>query len=244
MATLLSELKSIRFVAADGRAWRKPRPQVVSNLPMMWQFLEMIQQDWRRGIEPAQANIDSAEETRRSALVGVAFLDLQPLFLKCLFSYTLFFRSLELAYEGIYADIDSIRRETELRVRQPKKPKPSAEIHKLREIRNRSIAHPGTTKGNHIDLVATASWQPMTLSKSLEEPWDLERLTFGGLRYRCHRPDGTTLESGDHEVAGLVDTHARCVDYLEQWDRVCAEYLSGLLDRMPHRVGEGRWEAF
>ena len=66
-----------------------------------------VVEDWLRAVKPYQMNFDGAEtESAKQITVGSAFMELQPAFLKCLFSYAFFFVSVDNAYSNFYSDLN------------------------------------------------------------------------------------------------------------------------------------------
>ncbi len=98
--------------------WRKPDPALYFNIPTLWNILQSIELDWKRETEPFQLKINrSTSESERSYHFSRAFIGLQPHYLKCLFSYVMFFVSLESAYDLFYSELDALNREPVFRVK-------------------------------------------------------------------------------------------------------------------------------
>ena len=77
----------------DNLYWRKPNPELYTNIPMLWRILELIVRDWHREAEPFQVNIDkSVTDNDQYYYLGQAFLELQPVILNvcCLAFSSLF----------------------------------------------------------------------------------------------------------------------------------------------------------
>lgn len=73
------------------------------------------------------------------------------------------------------------------------------------------------------------TWEPMSLTHSVEGTPDLEKLTFGPGRLRGTDSTGRRVESQDLEVSGLKTTHYKhCLPYLERYDIICCKYLTAL----------------
>ena len=141
-----------------------PTPQLLANLPMLHSFLEEVVEDWLRAVEPYQRQVDEADDDSAMIWAGVAgFMELQPLLLKCLFSYAFFFVSADNAYRRLYEDLNQANRILGLNVKHDKPPRDTPFIEKIRLIRDISIAHfPGkpTKKGSDLDIFAAMTWQP------------------------------------------------------------------------------------
>jgi hypothetical protein len=65
-----------------------PTPMLFSNIPLLWEILELVVKDWKQAITPMQTAIDNAfNEQERTFYSSQGFYTLQPYYLKCLFSY-------------------------------------------------------------------------------------------------------------------------------------------------------------
>jgi hypothetical protein len=213
---LLPSNKGIRSV---------PSPQLLENLPMLHRILEEVLEDWHRAIEPYEVRLARSVESPDFVVV-TAFAELQPVLLKCLFSYVFFFVAADSAYHTLYTSLNKAN--TIFRVVHGKPPKSTSLVEKARSIRNWSIAHFPSSEPSHVDSDAAMSWSPLTLSKPNDGKWDLRRLTFGGFRVSCTDKNGTRLQSQDFEVEGLDDLHRECRQYMENFDRTCVSYMNAL----------------
>jgi hypothetical protein len=192
---------------------------------MLHRILEEVLRDWHRAVEPYEARVVAKTESA-DYVAAAAFFELEPAFLKCLFSYVLFFVAADLAYRALYTSLNNANRK--FRVTHGKPPKATPLVEKAYSIRDWSIAHFPSSKASHLDSDAAMSWSPMTLSKPNEGEWNLRRLTFGGFRLTCTDKDGITAQSSDFEVQGLDDLHQECRVYLESFDAICVAYMNGL----------------
>jgi hypothetical protein len=87
----------------DNGQWRAPDPTLFSNIGILWQILDLVLADWRREIAPLQHNIDTgATESEKQYHSIMAFSFIQVHYLKCVFSYAMFFTVLEGAYDRLY----------------------------------------------------------------------------------------------------------------------------------------------
>jgi hypothetical protein len=93
-------------------------------------------------------------------------------------------------------------------------------------------------------------WQPMTWGKKMDESWDVCKLTFGGGRLEVRDAAGNmTDQSVDLEVGGIPELHKECTAYLDEYDRVCADYLAQIMVKLPMTMGNveyrkaSPWEA-
>ena len=211
---------------------RLPTPQLLSNIPMLLLFLKEVVEDWKRAVKPYQKTVDDADgDSARLFAVGSGFMELQPQLLKCLFSYAFFFVATGNAYRQLYEDLNQANRISGLNLKHGKPPRDTPFVEKIRLIRNISIAHfPGTLskKVSHLDAYAAMSWQPMSLGWSTGSRPDLEKLTFAPGRFRGTDASGQRVESKDLEVPGVRAAHAECLPYLNEYDKMCCDYLKAL----------------
>ena len=69
----------------------------------------------------------------------------------------------------------------------------------------------------------------MELSWSKGERPDLEKVTFGAGHFSMTDDSGRRIRSRDLEVPGLTIAHNQhCLPYLEQYDKMCCDYLQAL----------------
>jgi len=214
-----------------------------SNIPLLWEILELVVHDWQREVTPLQDSIDGAsDENERLAHTLRAFAALQPYYLKCLFSYALFFIALENAYDRFYEQLNALNCKPFLRVEHDKKPKPTAYIRKIRRIRNLSIAHMLSKKGSAIDSAAAMIWQPMTLDGKIGQAHDLNRMTFGTMKLTLRDLTGKAVDhSDDFKVKGIPEMEQQCGAYLDAYDHTCADYLSKIHARLPIAIGDEQY---
>ncbi len=220
---MASALKNLSPIRACGEVL--PPPQLFENIPMLHWFLTEVLEDWLRAVGPYQEQVDNAED---EAAMIYAFVDLQSMFLKCLFSYAFFFVSADNAYAFFYKKLNRANFLSGLRLKHGKPPKKTSLVCKLRRIRNISIAHFPSDDANPIDAFAGMSWTPMSLSSSSGGRVDLEKLTFVPGRFRGIDASGQSIESEDFEISGIRTLHQHCMSYLEQYDQICCDYLGGL----------------
>jgi len=193
-----------------------------------------VVQDWKREAEPIQQQIDSSSEIEQFWHIAQAFNNLQTCYLKCLFSYVLFFVALVNAYDLFYEELNAINRITNLHIKHDKRPKANMYIDKVRKIRNISIAHLGSKETSPIDSVAAMMWQPLTLNKGHAEPWDINKFTFseGTLSFR-DMMGNVIAQSSDMEIGGIIELNERCMEFLDEYDRTCATYLENIVSKLP-----------
>ena len=230
---MASELEALSPVTVCGK--RMPAPQLFSNIPMLHRILEEIVKDWLRALGPYQKKVDEVDGEMEQALAAVRGReDLDPVFLKCLFSYVLLFAATDKAYEHFYAELNRANNVSGLRLRYGKPPPKSAFVEKIIRIRNTAIAHFPSDRADPIDAFAAMTWQPMSLSWSKGVRPDLEKLTFSPGRFRGTDESGQRVESQDLEIPGVKTAHYdHCLPYLNRYDEVCCAYLQALQDKLP-----------
>jgi len=234
---MASALKHLSPISVSGKALLEP--QLFENIPMLHWMLTEVVRDWRRAVSPYQEHVDSVEgESAKMHAVSSGFMALQPMFLKCLFSYAFFFVSVDNAYAHFYEKLKSAKCRVGLK-REPKvRPTKTAMVKKIRSIRNISVAHFPSDKSPLIDALAAMSWTPMSLTLPRGCRPNLEELTFAPGCFRGKDASGNSIRSKDLEVSGLRTLHQECFSYLEKYDRVCFEYLRELHKQIRAR-GEG-----
>jgi hypothetical protein len=217
-----------------------------SNIPLLWEILELIVQDWTREATPLQTAINnSSNDNERIFHTSKAFIALQPHYLECLFSYAVFFVSLEGAYDKFYEDLNMLNRKSFLKLIHDKKPKPTDYIEKVRTFRNISVAHISSKKAKAVYAAAALWWQPMTLGKGLTEPWDLNKLSFGGMKLTLRNSAGKVIDHADDlEIKGIPEIDTLCGQYLDEYDRVCANYLNAIHAKLPVAIGNEKYYEF
>ena len=197
----------------------------MSNVAIVHEILAMIVEDWHRAVAPYETRIIDGRENP-NFVMGHAFLELQPAFLKSLFSYVFFFVAADQAYQAVWKSLKRLNKIA--RVDHGKSPRVSAVIEKARTIRDWSIAHFPSDRASPLDREAAMSWTPMTLSGPTNGDWNLKELTFGGFRLTYTDASGNVVQSRDLEVQGLDALHHSCITYLEAYDSACADFLEAL----------------
>jgi hypothetical protein len=212
-------------------------PNLYSNIPLLWEFLDLVVDDWNRTAEPYQNKINkSKSEKEKYYFLAKAFADLQPYFLKCLFSYVFFFVAIDKAYELLFRELNNLNKEVVFKVKHEKQPKKNDYIKKVILIRNNSIAHLGSNeKLKGLDLKAAMSWQPMTLSGSIKDICNINNMSFGSMKWRRKNNSGgiEKEQSIDLEIKGIHEIDEYCIEYLVKFDKVCASYLENLISKLP-----------
>lgn len=225
---MASKLKNLSPITVGGKSM--PKSQLFGNIPMLHSILEEVLEDWLRAVEPYQRRVDDADgDSEVVFAVSSGFMDLQPLLLKCLFSYAFFFVAADSAYAYFYKELNLANNKSGLRLQHCKPPKETPFVKKIRRIRDRAIAHFPSEKAEAIDAYAAMSWQPMSLAYSSESRPDMEQLTFAPGNFRGRGSSGQSIQSQDLKVSGLKTTHYNhCLPYLNRYDEVCCKYLQAL----------------
>ena len=207
-----------------------PTPQLFQNIPMLHGIMKAVLEDWLRTVEPYQSLIDDAEDdSARLYALSSGFMDLQPTLLKCLFSYAFFFVATNNAYGHFYRELNQANHVSGLKIKHQKPPSMTPFVRKVGAIRDIAIAHFPAKKVYAIDAFAAMSWQPMSLAWAQGDRPDLEKLTFAPGRFRATDAAGQDILSQDLELPGVKTMHhEHCLPYLEQYDKVCCEYLNAL----------------
>jgi hypothetical protein len=219
---------------------RKPDPELFSDIPLLWQILGIVVSDWRREIAPLQKAIDTAgTESEKLYHFSRAFFSLQPHYLKCLFSYSVFFVALEGAYGVFYTQLNELNRRAFFNCTHRKPPNRTNYTEKVRLIRNISLVHMGSNEEDPVTSAAAMMWQPLTASKKQDEEWDLDKITFGGFKRIARDAKGNTIsQSRDLEIRGTSELETECRRYLLEYDTLCSDYLKAIHAKLPITVGD------
>lgn len=223
-------------VKKNNSFWKQPQPALYTNISMLWKILESVIKDWELAAEPFQTNIDSSTtENEQIYHIGRALLELPTCYFKCLFSYVTFFVALENAYDLFYEELNAINRAQAFGIRHQKKPKRSSYIEKVKNVRNISIAHIGSKQVPRIDAKAGMMWESLSLTKSKDEAWNVNRLSFGSGKWKSRDLAGNIIEeqSIDLEIGGVSELQGECMNYIDRYDEVCASYLNALAEKLP-----------
>ena len=224
---MVSALTSLSPIPVCGKVL--PTVQLFENIPMLHRILNEVFEDWRRAVAPYQKKIDSAEDDSAALHPIVSgFMDLQPVFLKCLFSYAFFFVAADQAYAHFYKELNQANHLSGLKRTHGKPPKKTPFVKKIQLIRDTSIAHfPSKKKVDSITACAAMSWTPMALSSAHGARPDIENLTFCPGQFRGIDASGQSTQSQDLEFS-FGTAHQHCLPYLDQYDEVCCKYLRDL----------------
>ena len=238
MSQLQSKISDIGpvYYSNESKKTAGVAPNVIlfNNITLMWDFLELTVKDWQREASPYQEKINGAKETNRIVHVGRAFMELQSYALKCIFSYAMFFVSLDKAYDTLYEQINHLNSKPFLQVKHDGKPHKTDYIEKVKKVRDISISHIDSKKGSKLDALAAIQWQPMSLSGPIDDIPNIDNLSFGGFTSIIKDSHGKVIEqSSDFEIKGVIEMHKYCSEYLDKYDKVCATYLTEIKARLP-----------
>jgi hypothetical protein len=243
MLSINSKLDSLGLVECknlqDGSRELLPGSLLITNISFLWKILGQVVQDWNNKVVPYQTAIDTAPNENASLyhfLIG--WQSLKPAFLQCLFSYVMFFVALDGAYGTLYHELNALHLKAFFPGKHDKPPAKSPYIHKVRRIRNISIAHINEPKAKPETRMAAMMWESLNTQKDLNEGWSLDKLAFGAFKLKTQDADGKTIEeSEDIEVKGITELDQNCTAYLAAYDRVCADFLTAIQERLPITIG-------
>ena len=70
-------------------------------------------------------------------------------------------------------------------------------------------------------------------------------MTFGAGKLVSQNAAGTVIDQSDEfEIKGILEMDELCRAYLEQYDRVCADYLEKIHAQLPIAVGDEQYFEF
>jgi len=138
-------------------------------------------------------------------------------------SYITFFFMLENGYHYVYSELNDLNNKLNLKLPHDKPPRRTKFLNDLWAIRNFSIAHwAGTEKKNLADSIAGQSWGMVHGVKTHHQfrkwEWDIEYVVPLMSKY--------PMES-------IPEMHSACSRYLDEFERVCYEYLSAIKMKLP-----------
>jgi hypothetical protein len=222
---------------------RHPNPHLFSIIPLLWTILDLVCADWEHEVAPRQRACDLAETTDQRIIFSCkAFADLEPSFLKCLFSYISFFVSLEHAYDLFYRGLNHLNRLPLFQVRHPKPPKRDSYIDRVHLVRDIALVHFGSNNATEADAASGLLWEPTSMSGT-PEGFDLSRITFRPGRLVLRDSVGQVIGAAtDLEINGLPELDQHCTLFLHQYDTACADYLRALQARLPRDSAGFRYQ--
>lgn len=196
---------------------RVPDPQVMENIPVVWDMLEQVIKDW----QATSKEFSSLNLAKESFLDPETLAWLKPRMFKCLYSYVIFFFMLENGYHFVYSELNRVNNDLDLRIKHSKPPKRTEFINSLWKLRNFTIAHwAGTEKSAVADSIAGRQWGYAYGHSARFDKWAdaIEDIVpgFSGVA-----------------IASIPETHNRCTNYLSEFDQTCAEYLRDVILQMP-----------
>lgn len=230
MTSKLTDFLPLVIDAGKGSGKRLPMPELIHNFRLLHFFLEEVYCDWMRSIKPYQEKIDEAHgKSQFNYPAAEAFIEIQPLFLKNIFSYCMFFVATDLAYEKVYQQLNTANQITQTYIQHDKPPNKNRIIKNIRRVRNCSIVHMASDISDKLTSFSAINWQPLTWGKIANEKWDLNTMRFGSFRNIIRNNEGEVIEeSEDIELPGFQKTHFESIKYLERFDDICSIYLNDL----------------
>ena len=225
MGSKLEEIGPLSFIDKNGNQRNLPQVSLLTKFNLMHYFLKETYNDWDKEAQKYQEKI---YDTPKDSYYPVGFGELQPLFLKCLFSYAMFFVAIDSAYENLYSQLNRANRLSGLKIKHGKPPKDTSAIKKLRKVRHWSIAHVPSDKAEPIDALQAMTWQPLSMGKQKDEYWDIINFKFGSVKSRVTMEDGTVIKAQDLELPGFRDLHKECMEYINSFDEMCYNYLKDM----------------
>ena len=209
-----------------------PDPLLLADISILSDMLKLIVQDWEREYAPFQESLNLTISHKAKLSLAIPwFLKIQPLYLKCLLSYALFFVSLQNAYEILYEELKHFNNTLKLGVNLAKQPTNNSFIKKIRRVRNLSIAHLRSDKEpNKANVTSSMMWQPLTMT--INDSGICE-IIFGNGRITSYDHDGNCIEKSDDFQVEIGDMIMQCTKYINEYEQVCGEYISKIKTKLP-----------
>lgn len=241
--SLLTNERCIRREYKQMGTWDiLPRSSLLHNIPLIWQFLDMIRQDWEHASSQYQEELDENPENIYFQLITLR--ELPPVFLKCLFSFAFFSVSLEKAYEALRTDLNKLNKESCFRIKPTPKPKKSPYLEKVRSIRNNTIAHLNSDRLDDLNAYYALMWD-VGWSTSQGENWHVDKINFKQSKFIRKDLQGNVIkESIDYEVDGFAEFYNECMDYFAKEDTSCSDFLTAIEAKLPAENDEHRFTVF
>lgn len=211
--------------------WVLPSMSVNDAFPILWEVLHLIVSDWNAAVNTSNDSEIAPSNTPSSVVREYEkFERLKPRFIQALFSYINFFFTLQNGYCVFLSDMKDICRDLDITLRLPKHPKPNAYIHKLRRVRNHTVVHwGGPDQKRDIDSKAGRSWGFSWPAN----PDGLIDLQFGG---------DSLIGASDRQLLSMNETHRICTEHLREYDRLCVDVWSKLVQLLPSEKGTRRFQ--
>lgn len=242
-----SRLKNIGIIDCykekTGRSERKPLPFLTINIPLLCDFLEEIVSDWETKMSPYQKKIDnSTSKMEEIKLIFEARQNLRTSFLKCIFSYVIFFQSLKESYEYLHSQLKEINRLPFLGVKEGRKPGELPYLKRIQILRNISIVHMGDKQKREkkdSNIQHSIDWKLFTMKGS-----NLNTMTFCPGRTVIKNLDQEIIDESDDLEIRIPEMHENCIEYIDRYDLFCAEFLNEILKKLPKRHGGIHYSVF
>ena len=234
-----------RINIKDNTGMRIPHATWFINIPILRGVLGLVIQDWKREVAPHQSVVDSAAtESQKFILAATASSDLKLYFFKGVFSYVMLFIALQEAYGKFYAELDELNQKLSLQVEHDIVPEINEYIKKIRRIRNLAVAHLGSSKEKNLaNRLAGMLWEPTSLGKRSAGSWNLELVTFGPMQIKMSDASGNAMRKSDDFEIRIPEMNDQCVAFLDEYDRVCSDYLKEIKKKLPITVDDHQYRA-
>ena len=216
-----------------------PNPFLLSDISMLHKFLDLVVEDWQRAVAPFQEKIDDAKnQNQKRYQILQSYMKVKPVFLKCLFSYLFFFRSLDLAYEKAYCELEDLHLGFPF-VLFGLKPKRTNYIQNIIKLRNIAITHLlSDREKNQANKLHAMNWDLNVIAIKEENSFQLIDITFQDFKSVITGPDGEKIESDLTGINGIPEMHQKCSDYLLKYNETCWNFLDGVRRNLPLKKTE------
>jgi hypothetical protein len=229
----LPQMKPIAVLDNKKKAWGTlPSSPVFGNISTLWIILEQIVNDWKSEANKYPKSVAS-KPGKELLEFHDAFETIKPFYIRCLFSYVVFFFMLENGYNYVYSQLNWMNKKLCLNLPHGKLPSRPDFVRTLWRIRNFSVAHwADTEKRQCIDALEGRDFGIFCALESGQ--YELAQLQFGLTgATRDDEASGKTERSKDRRTKPLLETHTLCSNYLKELDGVCSDYLSDIKARLP-----------
>lgn len=208
--------------------WTVPDGIVSQNISVLQEILNLTVQEWKSAATIKKVLAKAKSDNERISLLGDLIEQLKPRLYHCVFSYIISFFMLENGYFYVYSELNELNRKLGLKLMHDKPPKRTKFLNNLWEIRNYSIAHWATAERKNLaDSIAGRSWGMgfgvKTHHQTKKGEWDLEFLVPGISKY---------------PMQSIPEMHDTCTQYLNEFDKVCYEYLNAIRTKLPITIGK------
>lgn len=224
--------------------WRLPSSILISNINHLTAILEITIEDWLKKIKPYQRHLNRLEPPVINKLHYITKTNkkLRPFFLKSLFSYVLFFKSINNAYKKLNKEIKELKseiyRKTGKRIKTSKNTLPEIYtfdyLKKVKIIRDISISHiESENKGRKMTALLASEWDFTTYQ--FPENYNFEKAVFASGKWISRNKNDNKVieESSDLEIKGILELHSNCVRFIDECDKVCSNQYKEIVNYLP-----------